>query len=62
MIRVETHEDGDKFLTPDKILSGLQHLADNYLWRIEEIIKETGDAETGDVFIQACLFGDIVYG
>jgi hypothetical protein len=61
-IRVEIDDDEDKLFTPESIRKGLQWLADNHLWRIEQIVKETGDAETADVFIQACLFGDIVYG
>ena len=55
-------EDVVRNLTRDKIQSGLKWLANNHLWRIEEIVEETGDAETGDVFLQACLLGDIVYG
>jgi len=62
---VEAKADDDDtlyMLTPDKIKSALQWLMDNYMWRITEIIEETGDAETGDVFLQACLLGEIVYG
>ncbi len=55
-------EDDPAFLTPESIRKGLEYLAANHLWRIDQIVKESGDAETGDVFIQACLFGDIVYG
>ncbi|ARQ95254.1 hypothetical protein [Bradyrhizobium phage BDU-MI-1] len=61
-INVETHEDGTEVITPEKLAAALQWLADNHLWRIQQIVKETGDAETGDVFIQACVFKDIVYG
>jgi hypothetical protein len=55
-------EEKTVFFTPEGMKKGLQWLADNYLWRIEEIVKETGDAETADVFLQACIFQDIVYG
>ncbi|MCW2077908.1 UNVERIFIED_ORG: hypothetical protein M2193_000083 [Bradyrhizobium japonicum] len=34
----------------------------NHPHRVAEIIEETGDAETADVFLQACVLGDIVYG
>ena len=61
-IRVQIYEDEDVMFTPDRLRRGFQWLADNHLWRIEQMIKESGDAETGDVFIQACVFGDIVYG
>lgn len=56
------HEEGETILTPDSILKGLEYLAKDQLWRIDQIVKETGDAETADVFMQACVFGDIVYG
>lgn len=57
-------EDEEKIfrLTPESLKFGLQWLASEHLWRIEQIINETGDAETGDVFLQACLLGEIVYG
>lgn len=62
-IEVADAEDGTKlFFTPESLKNGLQWLADNQLGRIEEIVKETGDAETADVFLQACVLGDIVYG
>jgi hypothetical protein len=58
-----TDDEGTKHaFTPEKLKAGLQWLANNHLWRIEQIVKENGDAETGDVFIQACVVGDIVYG
>lgn len=56
------HEEGETILTPDSILKGLEYLAKDQLWRIDQIVKETGDAETADVFMQACVFGDIIYG
>src|ERR1700730_15969672 len=62
-IRVGVDEDEKEyFMTPQSMKEGLQWLADNHLWRIEQMVKENGDAETGDVFLQACIFKDIVYG
>ncbi|WP_316196683.1 hypothetical protein [Bradyrhizobium sp. SZCCHNS3053] len=62
-IRVEVDgEDEPKFLTPESIRNGLNWLAQKHAWRIDQIVNESGDAETADVFIQVCLFGDIVYG
>lgn len=62
-IEVADAEDGSTlFFTPESLKKGLQWLADNQLGRIEEIVNETGDAETADVFLQACVLGDIVYG
>ncbi|MBP1297016.1 MULTISPECIES: hypothetical protein [Bradyrhizobium] len=48
--------------TPDKVKDGLAWLMKNHPHRVAEIIEETGDAETADVFLQACVLGEIVYG
>ena len=61
-IRVGIYEDEDKLFTPESIRKGIQWLLTNHAWRIDEIVKESGDAETADVFLQACLFEGIVYG
>jgi hypothetical protein len=49
-------------LNRQSIQRGLDWLAEHHPSRIAEILEETGDAETGDVFLQACVFGEIVYG
>jgi hypothetical protein len=48
--------------TPESINKGLKWMAANQGKRIQEILDESGDADTADVFLQACLFEDIVYG
>lgn len=48
--------------TPESIHKGLKWMAANQGRRIQEILDENGDADTADVFLQACLFEDIVYG
>lgn len=49
-------------LTLDKLKAGLQVMADKYPHHFVDIIRETGDATTGDVLVQCALFGEIVYG
>lgn len=44
------------------IARGLQSMADKYPRHLHDLLTEDGDAETGDVFLQCCLFGEIVYG
>jgi len=55
-------EDDDEVLTPDKILKGQQILLEKFPRRWAEIVGETDDAETADVFLQVCLFGEVRYG
>lgn len=49
-------------LTLAKIKTGLQIMADKYPNHFNDLVGCNGDAITGDVFIQCCLFGEIVYG
>lgn len=62
-IEILADEDSKTYsFTPEKLKAGLEWLAKNHPDRITEIVEETGDAETADVFLQACVLGDIVYG
>jgi len=49
-------------LSIPKIMKGLAVLAKKYPHHFCDILKEDGDATTGDVLVQCALFGDIVYG
>ena len=63
LVEAKVIDESKKYqLTPDSIKKGLQYLVNHHAWRIDQILKENGDAETADVFLQACLFEDIVYG
>jgi hypothetical protein len=41
---------------------GLQVMATDFPAHFEALVNEHDDAETGDVFLQCCLFGEVVYG
>lgn len=49
-------------LSIPKLMNGLAVLAAKYPHHFCDILKEEGDATTGDVLVQCALFGDIVYG
>lgn len=49
-------------LDRDAITRGLAVMSEKYPKHYGDAIGETGDAITGDVFLQCCLFGDIIYG
>lgn len=50
-------------LDAQAIEKGLQLMADKYPdYHWHNFITENDDAVTGDVFLQLCLFGEIVYG
>jgi hypothetical protein len=41
---------------------GLQIMQEKYPQHWADFIKENDDAITADVFVQCCVFGDIIYG
>lgn len=44
------------------IEKGLKSMANNSPEHFASFIAENEDADTGDVFLQHCLFGEVVYG
>lgn len=49
-------------LTLKRILKGMNVMAAKYPTHFNDIIMETDDAVTADVFLQCCLFGDAIFG
>lgn len=60
----EFEEDEPEALRLDReaLTRGMQILADKYPRHFARFVAEDEDAETGDVFLQCCVFGEIVYG
>lgn len=58
----EEPEDHLGDLTMESIQEGLQILAEKYPEIVSDIVEGTGDAETGDVFLQVCVMKEIVFG
>lgn len=66
---VITTLEGDEFdgktewqLNLASIKQGLQVMAARYARNFADFVNEDDDAITGDVFLQCCLFGEVVYG
>lgn len=56
-------EDNQVFtLNLESIHKGLNLLLDKYPSRLAAIVDESYDAEDADVFLQASLFGEVVFG
>lgn len=51
-----------KRLDLDSIREGVKIMARDYPLHFSNMFNESGDAETGDVLLQCCVFGKIVYG
>ena len=59
---LEGDEDEPKRLDLNAVKKGLQIMAEKYPRHMGEFLNDNDDAETGDVFLQCCLFGDAIYG
>ena len=49
-------------LTYEKMIAGLRLMAEKYPGHFGDFMSHNDDASTADVFIQLCLFKDVVYG
>jgi hypothetical protein len=63
----EVHEDSaddDGYYRLDlaKVTKGLEVMAVKFPRHWADFINENTDATTGDVFLQCCVFGDVIYG
>lgn len=53
---------GTMRLDLETVQKGLTILAENFSWHFADLVGDNADANTGDAFLQCCLFGDILYG
>jgi hypothetical protein len=59
---MEDEDSEDKRLDLEAIERGLKIMAEKYPRHMMDFINENEDADTGDVFLQCCLFGEAIYG
>lgn len=50
------------YLDMNSIQLGLEIMSKKYPKHYADFISERDDADTGDVFLQCCLFGELVFG
>jgi hypothetical protein len=57
-------EDGNRIfkLNSDVLENGLRIMAEIAPKHFGDMISENDDATTADVFLQCCLFGEVIYG
>lgn len=61
-IKIVDDDGGTHVLDVEKAIAGLQKFKAIHEKEFFNFIEERDDADTGDAFLQACLFGEIVYG
>lgn len=60
---IQTHTDKKTFhLDLKAIHKGLEIMSTKYPEHFGDFLSDNTDAITGDVFIQCCIFGEIIYG
>jgi hypothetical protein len=64
IIVMDEEEGDDKEFRVDieAIKRGLQIMAEKYPRHYANFVDENDDAITGDVFLQCCTFGEVIYG
>lgn len=67
LISAEDHanpdrKDGRWLLNHEALLNGWAVMADKAPRHFLDAINENDDAGTGDVFLQCCLFGEVIFG
>ena len=50
------------FLGLAELEAGLQVMAEKYPRHFSDMLEENDDADTGDVYLQCCLFGEVIFG
>jgi len=55
-------EEGTHSLNLKAIKKGLQFMAKKYPRHFNDFMQENDDACTSDVFLQCCLFGEVIFG
>jgi hypothetical protein len=58
----EKYKEKKHKVTKTKIKNALRLMAKNYTNHFNDMLNENTDAETGDIFMQLCVFGDVIYG
>lgn len=62
---VRIRADGEphsRLLNLTAMAKGLQDMADHWPNHMADILNGNDDATTADIFLQVCLFGEVVYG
>lgn len=62
VIITDTVQGGEHKLDREKLNKGLGMMASLHRRHFDDLISGQDDADTGDVFLQCCLFGDVYYG
>lgn len=62
IIILAVEDDTQWQLKPDNVRQGLTLMAEKYPDHFKDLIEDNGDAATADVFLQLCLFEEVVYG
>ena len=58
----EGDEQKEYWLGRNQLLAGVQVMAEKYPRHFNDMVVENDDADTGDIYLQCCIFGEALYG
>lgn len=62
-IRIQTFDSTRYYFLDELIIEqGLKRMAEKHPDHMNDFINENADAATADVFVQLCIFGEVIYG
>jgi hypothetical protein len=63
LVVLDTYDDDKSYkIKNSDIIKGLEVMAEKYNQHFTNFMAENEDAITGDVFLQCCMFGEVLYG
>jgi hypothetical protein len=67
IVQHDANEDGKYVDCPHplnraRLIAGMQLMAEKWPHHCRDVLAENADADTGDVYLQCCVLGDLVYG
>lgn len=61
-LRFHIDEEKPAYLSPIKIAQGIDIFVKEWSGDYKAVMEGNDDAETADIFLQVCLFGEVIYG
>ena len=61
-ITISHDETETAILNKENLQRGLDVMAEKYPHHMTDLLNDNMDADTADVFLQCCVFGELVYG
>jgi len=58
----DVEDEGEYLLDLTLLKNGMKTMSEKYPRHFRDFMSDNADAITGDVYLQCCIFGDVIYG